>query len=92
MSLLDLRDLKIHFDTRRGTVEAVRGIDLSIARGEIVGIVGESGAGKSTIGNAVIGLLEPPGRIAGVRCGLTGSASTRCPRPRCGAFADGGSG
>jgi len=65
MSLLELRDLKIHFDTRRGTVEAVRGIDLSVERGEILGIVGESGAGKSTIGNAVIGLLEPPGRIAG---------------------------
>ncbi|APE45626.1 ABC transporter ATP-binding protein (plasmid) [Sulfitobacter alexandrii] len=65
MSLLELKDLKIHFDTRRGTVEAVRGIDLSVERGEILGIVGESGAGKSTIGNAVIGLLEPPGRIAG---------------------------
>ncbi|MCC5970481.1 MAG: ABC transporter ATP-binding protein [Pararhodobacter sp.] len=65
MSLLELRDLKIHFDTRRSTVEAVRGIDLSVERGEILGIVGESGAGKSTIGNAVIGLLEPPGRIAG---------------------------
>ncbi|GGM12613.1 ABC transporter ATP-binding protein [Pseudooceanicola nanhaiensis] len=65
MSLLELRDLKIHFDTRRRTVEAVRGIDLTVERGEILGIVGESGAGKSTIGNAIMGLLEPPGRIAG---------------------------
>ena len=63
MSLLELRDLRIRFDTRRGPVEAVRGIDLSVDRGEILGIVGESGAGKSTIGNAVIGLLDPPGRI-----------------------------
>lgn len=64
MSLLDLKDLKIHFETRRGTIEAVRGIHLSLERGEILGVVGESGAGKSTIGNAIIGLLDPPGRIA----------------------------
>ena len=78
MSLLDLRNLKIDFDTRRGTVEAVRGIDLSIARGEIVGIVGESGAGKSTIGNAVIGLLEPPGRIAGGEVWFDGKRIDTC--------------
>ena len=65
-SLLDIRGLEIAFETRRGTVRAVNGIDLAVARGEILGVVGESGAGKSTIGNAVMGLLEPPGRrVAG---------------------------
>ena len=81
MSLLDLKDLKIHFDTRRGTVEAVRGIDLSVERGEILGVVGESGAGKSTIGNAVIGLLEPPGRIAGGEVWFDGQRIDQLPEP-----------
>ncbi|CFP63202.1 ABC transporter ATP-binding protein [Bordetella pertussis] len=44
---------------------AVDGVSLSLEKGEILGVVGESGAGKSTIGNAVIGLLEAPGRLAG---------------------------
>jgi len=65
MSLLGIQDLHIEFPSRKGTVEAVRGIDLTIEGGEIVGVVGESGAGKSTIGNAVIGLLEVPGRMSG---------------------------
>ena len=43
---------------------AARDVALNVARGEILGVVGESGAGKSTIGNAVMGLLEPPGRVA----------------------------
>jgi peptide/nickel transport system ATP-binding protein len=65
MALLELRDLKIDFRSRRGNVQAVRGIDLSVEKSEIVGVVGESGAGKSTIGNAILGLIEPPGRISG---------------------------
>ena len=63
MSLLVINKLKIAFDGRRGRTEAIRGIDLTVGRGEILGIVGESGAGKSTIGYSVIGLLEPPGEI-----------------------------
>ncbi|MEM7403950.1 MAG: ABC transporter ATP-binding protein [Pseudomonadota bacterium] len=64
MSLLDIKDLRVEFPTRRGVFVAVEDITLSVAPGEIVGVVGESGAGKSTIGNAVIGLLEPPGHVA----------------------------
>jgi len=55
--------LEIEFPTRRGTVQAVRDLSLSIEPGQIFGIVGESGAGKSTIGNAVMDLLQAPGRV-----------------------------
>lgn len=63
--VLDVRHLRIEFATRRGPVVAIDDVSLTIGRGEILGVVGESGAGKSLTGNAVIGLLQPPGRIAG---------------------------
>jgi peptide/nickel transport system ATP-binding protein len=63
--LLEVRDLSIVFDTRRGRLTAVDRISFSLAPGEILGVVGESGAGKSLTGTAIIGLLERPGRIAG---------------------------
>jgi peptide/nickel transport system ATP-binding protein len=65
--LLQVEDLSIAFATRRGTVTAVEGISFEIAQGEVLGVVGESGAGKSLTGAAIIGLLEPPGRIASGR-------------------------
>jgi peptide/nickel transport system ATP-binding protein len=72
MALLDIQDIHIEFPSRRGTRVAVDGISLELNPGEILGVVGESGAGKSTIGNAVIGLLEAPGRLAGGRILLDG--------------------
>ncbi len=63
--LLQVKNLRIEFPTRRGTLVAVDDISFDIAAGEVLGVVGESGAGKSLTGAAVIGLLEPPGRIAG---------------------------
>jgi peptide/nickel transport system ATP-binding protein len=62
--LLEVRDLRIEFPTRRGILTAVDGISFQIAQGEVLGVVGESGAGKSLTGAAIIGLLEPPGHIA----------------------------
>ena len=62
--LLEVRRLRVEFPTRRGTLVAVDDISFSIAPGEILGVVGESGAGKSITGTAIIGLLEAPGRIA----------------------------
>jgi peptide/nickel transport system ATP-binding protein len=62
--LLEVRNLKVEFPTRRGLLTAVNDISLTIAPGEVLGVVGESGAGKSLTGAAIIGLLEPPGRIA----------------------------
>ncbi|MEM7188326.1 MAG: ABC transporter ATP-binding protein [Pseudomonadota bacterium] len=62
--LLSISGLEVEFPTRRGTVTAVRDVALTVSPGEVVGLVGESGAGKSTIGNAVIDLLEAPGRVA----------------------------
>ncbi|HKF72916.1 MAG TPA: ABC transporter ATP-binding protein [Stellaceae bacterium] len=63
--LLEVQDLKVEFPTRRGVLRAVDGLSLTIGEGEVLGVVGESGAGKSLTGAAIIGLLEPPGRIAG---------------------------
>ena len=65
MSLLEISDLTVEFPTRRKLFTAVDGVHLTVEPGEIHGLVGESGAGKSTVGAAVMGLLDPPGRIAG---------------------------
>ena len=64
MALLEVDHLRVEFPTRRGILVAVDDVSFSIEEGEVLGIVGESGAGKSLTGAAIIGLLEPPGRIA----------------------------
>ncbi|KJG06669.1 ABC transporter ATP-binding protein [Photobacterium kishitanii] len=64
MALLEVKNLRIEYPSRHGVHAAVKSLSFSIERGEIVGVVGESGAGKSTVGNAVIDLLSPPGKIA----------------------------
>lgn len=63
--LLKINGLCVEFPTRRGTVQAAKDVSLTVSPGEVVGLVGESGAGKSTIGNAIIDLLEAPGRVSG---------------------------
>jgi peptide/nickel transport system ATP-binding protein len=65
-TLLEIRGLKTYFDTDDGTVRAVDGVDLRVGRGETVGIVGESGCGKTVTAMSVLKLIAmPPGRIAG---------------------------
>ena len=71
--LLEVRNLSVVFDTRRGRLTAVDGVSFSVAAGEILGVVGESGAGKSLTGTAIIGLLERPGRIDGGEIRFEGS-------------------
>ncbi len=71
-SLLSVRNLRVEFPTRRGTLVAVDDLSFDIAPGEVLGVVGESGAGKSLTGMAIIGLLEPPGRIAAGEIRLEG--------------------
>jgi peptide/nickel transport system ATP-binding protein len=61
--LLAVDRLRVEFPTRAGTLVAVDGVSLEIAPGEVLGVVGESGAGKSLTGAAIIGLIDPPGRI-----------------------------
>jgi len=70
--ILDVQNLRVEFPTRRGTLTALDGVSFSIAPGEVLGVVGESGAGKSITGMALIRLLEPPGRIAGGEVMLEG--------------------
>lgn len=70
--VLSVRDLRVEFATRRGVLTALDGVSFEINRGEVLGVVGESGAGKSVTGSAVIGLIDPPGRIAGGEIRLAG--------------------
>lgn len=79
--LLEVQDLVVEFPTRRGVLRALDGVSFSIAPGEILGVVGESGAGKSLTGAAIIGLLEPPGRIAGGQIKLEGRRIDDLPDP-----------
>lgn len=71
-STLDVRNLRVEFPGRYGTVTALDDVSLSIRPGEILGVVGESGAGKSMTGLSVLRLLEPPGHIAGGEVWLDG--------------------
>ena len=77
--ILEVRNLTVQFPTRRGVLTAVDSISFSIAPGEVLGVVGESGAGKSITGLAVIRLLEPPGRIAGGEVRLEGQRIDHLP-------------
>lgn len=63
--ILDVKDLRIDYPIAIGTVKAVRGVSLTLADGEVLGIVGESGCGKSTMGLALIDLVREPGKIVG---------------------------
>ncbi len=70
--LLRVERLRVEFPTRRGTLVAVHDVSFDLAPGEVLGVVGESGAGKSLTGAAIIGLIDPPGRIAAGKIELAG--------------------
>ena len=78
-ALLEVRNLRVEFPSRRGNLLALDDISFSIAPGEVLGVVGESGAGKSLTGSAIIGLLDPPGRIAGGQILLAGERIDNLP-------------
>jgi peptide/nickel transport system ATP-binding protein len=65
MNVLEVRDLRVTYRTQGGDVPAVRGVDLDVARGEVLGLAGESGCGKSTIGAAILRLLPKRTKIEG---------------------------
>jgi oligopeptide/dipeptide ABC transporter ATP-binding protein len=64
-TLLEIRNLQTHFFTRRGVVKVLDGLSLSVKRGQIIGLVGETGAGKSVTGFSIMRLVRKPGRIVG---------------------------
>lgn len=63
--ILEVRNLQVQFDTSRGPVSAVNDVSFNLRKGEILGLVGESGSGKTTMAMALVGLIRPPGRVAG---------------------------
>ncbi len=77
--VLSVRNLRVEFVTRRSTLRAIDGISFDIAKGEVLGVVGESGAGKSVTGLSIIGLIDPPGRIAGGEIHLSGTRIDNLP-------------
>jgi peptide/nickel transport system ATP-binding protein len=77
--VLSVRNLQVEFATRRHTLRAIDGVSFDIAKGEVLGVVGESGAGKSVTGAAVIGLIDPPGRISGGEIRLSGARIDNLP-------------
>ncbi|MDG1256629.1 MAG: ABC transporter ATP-binding protein [Paracoccaceae bacterium] len=78
-TLLSVKNLVVEFPTRRGILTAVDEVSFDLKRGEVLGLVGESGAGKSITGSAIIGLIEPPGRIAAGTVHLAGQRIDNLP-------------
>ncbi len=63
--LIEVKDLRVEFDVREGTVKAVDGFNLTIRRGETVGVIGESGCGKSVTARAILAMIPKPGKVTG---------------------------
>ena len=86
--LLDIRGLRTQFFTDDGLARAVDGVSYSLEKGETVGVVGESGCGKSVTALSVLRLIpDPPGKIVDGRSSLKARTCWSCPRRTCGVFA-----
>jgi peptide/nickel transport system ATP-binding protein len=72
-TVVDVENLSLHYFTSKGAVRAVDGVSFSLARGETLGVVGESGCGKTTMGLALLNIPSPPGRIVGGRILIAGT-------------------
>src|SRR5947209_3440939 len=70
--VLEVRGLRVHYATPQGDVIAVNGVSFDVQRGEILGLVGESGCGKSTVAMSILRLVQPPGRILSGQIRLNG--------------------
>ncbi|WP_417768370.1 ABC transporter ATP-binding protein [Stappia sp.] len=81
-ALLAVENLRTWFHTFSGTVKAVNGVSFSLKPGEIMGLVGESGGGKSVVGFSILGLIDPPGRIEGGRILFNGEDLVAAGEPR----------
>jgi len=77
--LLAVEELRTHFFTRLGAVKSVDGVSFAVRRGEVLGLVGESGCGKTVTGFSIMGLVDPPGRIVGGRILFEGADLARLP-------------
>ena len=64
MSFLKINNLSVDYKMRRETVYAAKNVNIEVSKGEILGLVGEAGAGKSTVGNAIINLIDEPGKVS----------------------------
>ena len=78
-TLLEVQDLRTYFFTEDGVVKAVDGVDFEVRRGEIFGLVGESGCGKSVTAMSILQLIDPPGQIAGGRIVFDGLSLLELP-------------
>ena len=81
--LLSIEDLQVDFKVRTGSVTAVDGVSFDVDAGECVGIVGESGCGKTTTGMAIMRLLAGNGASRAAGSSSRARTSRRCPSPRC---------
>jgi peptide/nickel transport system ATP-binding protein len=82
VSLLEVTELQTEFATRDGVLRAVQGVSFSLDRGQVLGLVGESGSGKSVTGFSILGLVDPPGRIAGGSVRFDGQELVGAPEER----------
>ena len=81
-NILEVRGLKTYFYTEDGVVKAVDGVDFSVRQGEVLGLVGESGCGKSVTSFSIMRLVSPPGKIVEGEIFLKGGTCSSCPRAK----------